>query len=114
MYRPCPSFPGYSVSLAGEVLREEYSRITKTGKTVVVPAKVLSHVGRGRAYVLLGTSFVRWDMMRNETWDVDERAAGVLRYDPFNPLGGPRPQSDFPGGRVITVDEWRAELSRKD
>lgn len=109
-FRPCPSYPGYSATHDGEVCRDPHDWQTKTGRTAHRPAKLFTHVGRGAAYVTLSGMFVRWSEMVADAWG---SAAEPVAFDPFNPFAGPRPVSDFVGGRVVTVAEWRAEIASR-
>lgn len=61
MFKPCPSYPGYSVSLNGDVRRESFTAIGKTGIERVKPATILSMVGRAGAktHVVINGSWIK-------------------------------------------------------
>lgn len=99
-YRPCPSFPGYRASLCGIIIRDEWSSITKTGKTRVNPARVLPRIKKH--YVLLGDGkWVRGNTMVADAWE------GPVIHS------GDRPAPTYRSGRVVTVREYFEMVERR-
>lgn len=94
-FRPCPSFPGYSAARDGTIQRDATTRVGKRGNQLQRPAQIIAHVGRDRAYVTLAGKFVRWSTMVEDAWPNDGR-----------------PEPLYRDGRVLTVQEWAAELRK--
>lgn len=96
IYRTCPSYPAYEAARDGSIRRLPWVKVTKTGKRIDQPGSSISHVGRDRAYVTLGGTFVRWQALVDDAWPDDDR-----------------PTSSYPNGVVMTVAEyWEMLRSR--
>jgi hypothetical protein len=71
MFRPCPSFPGFSVTLDGVVRREAFAFINKTGKVIHHKQKVLARVGRNGMYVLISQKQTYPEDLVYDAWHHD-------------------------------------------
>jgi hypothetical protein len=125
-FRPCPSYPGYSSSIDGDIRRDAYERRNKKGMTTIMPARMLTHLnGRYNAFVTLNGVFTRWVVMRDDAWGMStpiiktykprgepsvETYDGSRWWDVWNPLSGPRPVSDYPDGRIVTLQDYWEQL----
>jgi hypothetical protein len=87
MFRPCPSYPGYSVTADGVVRRDEYP--SKTRGAPPVSAKIVKRVGDRGAYVLVDRKWTRPEAMVNDAWN--NALAGYVHYDDYRVITIQRP-----------------------
>lgn len=81
-------------------MRDQWSSITKTGKTRVNPARELTRLQK--YYVLLGDGkWIRWDAMVADAWE------GPVIHS------GDRPAPTYRSGRVVTVREYFEMVERR-
>lgn len=79
VFRPCPSYPGYSAALCGAIRRDPWVSRTKLDRALHRPALILRPTGPGRRYVYVRSVLTlratlvadAWpDATRLETWRV--------------------------------------------
>lgn len=116
IFLPCPSYYGYSASLDGQILSPSFTSITKLGKTRVNEGRVLKHVGRHQAYVILrhddgSQNFVQFKTLVRDAWGCEPSAIGSIDHSSKAKLQKPRPS--YRDGKIITFDEWMARALNK-
>ena len=91
--RHAPTYRGYEASACCVIRRAETSRITKTGKIAVLPAKVIKRSGRNAGYVQIDHSTTPWMAVLNDAWPIPDDG---------------RPECWYHDGQVRTVAEVNA------